>query len=797
MIKSYLRAAWRNLVHNRVYSAINIAGLAIAISACILIGLFVANERSYDKAIPNSARVYRVNENLRYNKIPQLSAATGLPVLPLLTADHSEIEAATRVFPATPWIYPQITLEANGKKITTSKLVCADTNFAQFFGAKTLEGGPAFLPAKNSIALTQSLAQTLFGNIDPLNRIITIRVDDTTTYPMAVTTIIADLPANSHLQADGVIPFPQSYLEGQYKDNYGVLLGPSYIRLRAGLDAAAIEQKLTASIHKKNDYIDLRLQPITQLHTGSMEINFDTLNEKKIDGKYLRVFIVIAIAIFLVACANFINLTIAIAAHRGKEIAVKKIMGAGRIRILLQIFTEAFLAVAAAEVLAIGLATLFLPALNSLLDRHLSPTILFTGPMPILYIAILVFTTTIAGIYPAILISAARISQALKTKLLFANSRTSLRNILVTGQFAIAIVFIVGLIVLLRQLDYMRNKDLGYSYEQVVRIPIDTRAAARLPLIRSTLATIPGVKEVTNGFMTLGGKGDLFGIDYKTPEGKMEHVSVNLEDAGTNYLRFFNMHLVAGRGFSSDKPYDEYIINESLAKLIGHKDPIGKTINLSGGWKPGAIVGVVKDFNYSSLHKNIEPLIITAADFITNWQTQLYVKVTAGDITKTLPAITTALKPIFNGPEPRLEFLDEHFRQIYSNEIQAGTLITVIGGLAIFIACLGLLSLAAFVIVRRTKEIGIRKVLGASVPNIVTILSTEFVRLVIIGFCIAAPLAGWIMHSWLEGFAYRTTLSAWIFAAAGAGTLLIAIATISLISIRAARANPVGSLRMD
>jgi putative ABC transport system permease protein len=270
-----------------------------------------------------------------------------------------------------------------------------------------------------------------------------------------------------------------------------------------------------------------------------------------------------------------------------------------------------------------------------------------------------------------------------------------------------------------------------------------------------------------------------------------------MENGGSNYIHFFHMTLVAGHGFSSGKPHNEYIINESLARLLGHVNPIGKEINLAGGFEPGRIVGVVKDFNFSNLRQKIEPLLITSVDFVPMWKRQLYIRVSADGIAQTLPAITAALRPAFQGEEPRLEFMDDHFRQVYSAEEQAGTLVAIIGGLAVLIACLGLLSLAAFVVVRRTKEIGIRKVMGASVTGIVAALSKEFIRLVAIAFSIAAPVAGWMMNRWLQDFAYRVPLGWWIFALSGVLALGIAFLTVSLVSIRAARANPVNSLRSE
>jgi putative ABC transport system permease protein len=385
----------------------------------------------------------------------------------------------------------------------------------------------------------------------------------------------------------------------------------------------------------------------------------------------------------------------------------------------------------------------------------------------------------------------------LRTKLLFGQSRTFLRNALVAGQFVIAVTFIIGLLVFERQMHYIEQKDLGYSYTQVVKIPIDRQNSNRIEALRTDLKEISGVRDITYGYLDLGGKAGTFGVEYLAPNGETKHMAANLENVATNYMTFFNMKIVAGRDFMQFNPQNEYIINESMAKLIGNPDPVGKAINLSGNFLKGTIVGVVRDFNYGSLHNKIAPLLVSSISHISVWKKQLYVKIATDSIDSTLSQIRSTLRPFFHGNEVELQFLDEHFRQVYSADEEAGKVVSVIGGLAVMIACLGLLSMAAFVIVRRTKEIGIRKVLGASVTNIVGILSVQFIRLVAIAFLIAAPLAGWLMNGWLQGFAYRVGVSWWIFVAAAGLVAAIAFLTVSFVSIRAARANPVNSLRSE
>lgn len=798
MFKNYFKTAWRNLIRNKSYTIINIAGLGAGIAACILIGLFVYNEISFDNNVPNKAHIYRLNEYVHYNgATPQLSAAIGPPIASFLKNNHPEIENYTRVFPATPDFYSSITLEYNGKKIKTSQMACTDTSFANMFNVTIIEGDKSdFILDKNSIVLTQSLASKIFGKASALHKMLALHTDDSTTFYAAVSNVIADLSKTSHLQVEGLLPIPHDFEEGFLGTNYGVLLGPSYLQLKPGININAFQAKLTNTIHAKNKFIDMRLQPLEQVHFKSTDINYDFFNYKKIDGKYIKIFIVIALSIFIIACINFINLTIAIAGYRGKEIAVKKIVGARRAQIIFQVLAETFLSVFIALSLSILLAAVFLPFLNNILNRELKVSSLYQPNLIGIYAIILLATTVLAGAYPAWLISSSKINLILKSKILFGHSRTTLRNVLVTGQFAIAVIFIVSLIVFVKQLSFLQSKDLGYAYDQVIKVPLDMQSAAKLPVMRSELLKIKGVNDITYGYMEMGGNGLLFGINYIAPNGESKQVSVNIENAATNYVHFFGMKIISGRDFNKDNPSNQYLINETLAKQIGYRDPVGKQINLAS-FPSGVITGVVKDFNYISLHSKVEPLLISSVSDIPSWQKQLYIKVSAAGISNTLKEVEHTLKTVSGDNNIAFQFLDEHFKEVYQSERQAGTMIAIIGGLAISIACLGLFSLAAFVIVRRTKEIGIRKVLGASVQNIVTTLSKDFIRLVIFAFIIASPIAWYAMNQWLQDFAYRIEISWWMFVLAGLMAIFIALITVSFQAIKAAIANPVKSLRTE
>jgi putative ABC transport system permease protein len=471
-------------------------------------------------------------------------------------------------------------------------------------------------------------------------------------------------------------------------------------------------------------------------------------------------------------------------------------MGAGRGRIFSQVLTETFVATSLALALAILMVYIFLPSLNQILARHLYAAALYQPPALGGYAIILLVTILFAGGYPALLISSSRVSEALRSKVLFRGSRTTLRNALVTGQFTIAVVFVVCLIVFLQQLKFMQNKDLGYSYDQIAYVTLEIPAQTKLGALRSELEKINGVNGTAFGHLGLGGGGGMMGIDYTSSGGERGQMSVNFENASPNYLQFFGMKIVRGRDFNKD-PQNEYIINEALAKELGYTDPIGKRINLTNATSPGPIVGVVKDYNYSSLHTKIEPLIVSSYSSAPGWTDQLYIKVSTANVSTTLKEINATLAVVTGKKAPDLQFLDDHFKELYRSEQQASTIIAIIGSLAIGIACLGLFGLAAFVIVQRAKEISIRKVLGATVTGITLRLSTSFLKWVAIAFVIATPISGWLTHKWLENFAYRITIQGWMFAAAAAVAVGTALLTVGVLAIRAAAANPINNLRSE
>lgn len=796
MVNKYFKAAWKSIASRKLYNAINIVGLSIAIAVVLLIFTYVFSEKSFDKHNAAYSKAYRLVEYVHYpGGQPQLSASASFPILPLLQSKHSEIETFARIMPVAPYVYTTAQMVYNNNNFKIDHFVCADSSFTSIFSLQWVAGGSnGFLQQPNTVVLNESTAAKLFGSAeDGVNKAIKINAGDTS-FNVTVSGIIKDMPHTSHLQVNAFIAYPRPFVDG-LGSNWGALLGPNYLTLKPGTDAAKLADDLTKIVHTKNQYIDIRLQPMSEVHLGSSDIIYDDLNYKKSEKKYPAIFSMIALFVLLIAGMNFINLTMSVAGFRGKEIAVKKIVGAGKMTLFIQVLTEAFLTVAMATVLGLVIEMTVLPYMNNLLDRNLSVgDMLWSSNYLWLLAGILVLIPLVAGFFPSYAISRININKALKSKVLFGN-RAALRGILVTVQFAIAIVLVAGIIVIAKQLDFINKADLGYSYDQVVSIPMGFADAGKYDVLESELKKLNHVKEVSFSRESLGSDAGLYGVKYKDAEGKEQFISMNTANMGASYIPLFNMKMMAGRNFSAQSHEKEYIINESFAKQVGWKNPVGQSIELTS-WAPGTIVGVVKDFNFNSLHHKIEPLVISCINspyFMQN----LYVKVAPGDVTGTINQIKTTWQRVTGNSAMEYSFLDEHFKQVYKADRQGAVIITILGIMAVIIACLGLFGLTTHAIQKRVKEISMRKVLGASISSIVSLLSKDFLKFIAVAAVIAFPIAWIMMNKWLENFAYRITISWWVLAVAGVASLFIALATISIQAVKAAKANPVKNLKTE
>lgn len=801
MIKNYFKIAFRNLWKNKAFSAINIFGLAIGMAACIVIMLFVFYEKSFDGM--HSKNIYRLDEVQKFEGMvqPQNVALSMYPMGPTLTADFPEIKNFTRVRQAN-----KLDLTYGDKRIFFPSILYVDSTFLQLFDFGIVRGDKKSLLEKpNSIALTEQSAKKLFGKEDPIGKTVTKYVGDTINF--TITGIMKDVPENSHLQFDGLASF--STIAGpDNMNNWGGNWLVTYLELQQATDIASLEKKFPAYLKKymtENDrwkFYELFLQPLSKVHDGSADITHDYVNYKKFDKRYTYIFSVIAIIILVIACINFMNLSTARSAERAREVGIRKTIGAERYQLAGQFLGESVLLSLIALIIAIVIVKLSLPAINNLSQRQLEL------PLTDLSLILSIVGATIivgifAGLYPAGYLSSFKPVRVLKGSLQTGRSKSTLRNTLVVGQFTGAILLIIGTVFAMRQLRYMQTKDPGFNRDQVMIIPLNRVTSGKYETLKQELLKNTVVSGVTASQQRLGNNLHQSGMVFHG-DGPARQLTSSQVVVDPDYLTLYKIPLIAGRNFTND-PNDNakaYIVNETMAKELLKDSPktsyetlVGKHYGFNGMDSAGFIAGVVRDFNFNSLHHKIETLSIFCQK---DWgYGEVSVRINGAKAMDAINHISSSWKKV-NPDQPfEYRFLDEHFAEMYTADRAVSKVVGILAGLAILISCLGLFGLASYSAERRVKEIGIRKVLGASVQNITTMLSKDFIRLVLVSNLIAWPLARIGVSRWLQDFAYRVPVNWWVFIAAGSIALLIALLTVSLQAIKAAIANPVKSLRTE
>jgi putative ABC transport system permease protein len=801
MIKNYFKVALRNLWKSKAFSAINILGLAIGMAACIVIMLFVFNEKSFDGM--HMKNIYRLDEVQKFEGMvqPQNVALSMYPMGPTLTADFPEIKNFTRVRQAN-----KLDLTHKDKRIFFPTILYVDSTFLQLFDFVILKGDKKSLLEKpNTIALTEKSAKKLFGNEDPIGKIVTKYVGDTITY--TVTGIMKDVPENSHLQFDGLASF--STIAGpDNMNNWGGNWLVTYLELQPGTNIAALEKKFPAYLKKYMaqgegwKFYELFLQPLSNVHDGSANITHDYVNYKKFDKSYTYIFSIIAIIILVIACINFMNLSTARSAERAREVGIRKTVGAGRYQLAGQFLGESVLLSVMALIIAIVIVKFSLPTINNLSQRQLElPLNDLSLLLSILAASIVV--GIFAGLYPAGFLSSFKPIRVLKGSVQTGKSKSTFRNALVIGQFTGAVLLIIGTVFAVRQLRYMQTKDPGFNRDQVMVIPLNRIASGKYETLKQELMANTIVTAVTASQQTLGNNLHQAGMVFHG-EGPSRQLTSSQVVVDPDYLTLYKIPIIAGRNFTSDATDNAraYIINETMAKELLKDQPkaayetlIGKNYGFGGMDSAGFIAGVAKDFNFNSLHHKIETLSIFCQK---DWgYSEVSVRINATKAQDAINHISSSWKKVNPDLPFEYRFLDEHFAEMYTADRAVSKVVGILAGLAILISCLGLFGLASYSAERRVKEIGIRKVLGASVQNITTMLSKDFIRLVLVSNLIAWPLA-WIgVNRWLQDFAYRVPISWWVFIAAAGIAVLIALLTVSFQAIKAAVANPVKSLRTE
>ncbi len=799
MFKNYLKTAWRNLWKNKAFSAINIIGLAIGMAACIVIMLFVYYEKSFDNF--HSKNIYRLNEVQKFEGMvaAQKVALSMFPMGPTLKSEFPEIKNFTRI----RWT-DKYQMTYAEKRIFFSQSYFVDSTFLGIFDFKLIRGDrQTALQKPNSAVLTKEGAEKLFGKEDPIGKRITHYGDDTTQF--LVTGVMENVPSNSQLQFDGLFSFNTIY-QPDWMNNWRGNWLNTYFELQPNTNVAALEKKFPEYLKRhmaENDgwkNYELFLLPLKQVHSGASDIGLDYINSQKFDRRYTNIFSLIALIVLIIACINFMNLSTARSAERAKEVGIRKSIGAQRFQLSFQFLGETILLSLIAVILAVLLVELSLPYVNNLSQRHLSLP-LFTSPevlMSLLGGTILV--GIISGLYPAAYLSSFQPVKVLKGSIQTGKNKGLLRNVLVVGQFTSAIFLMIATIFVVRQLNYMQSQNPGFAKDQVLNIPLDGVTSRKFDLLKEELSGNTMIAGVTGAQDVLGSHLDQSGIEFRGDSGIRRLTSTRLI-VDRDYLRLYKIPVIAGRDFSTEPSANgkEYIINQALARELLKDNPKAKVESLLGrqfGFDSlGTIVGIAKDFNFNSLHYKIETMFMFNQK---EWSfSQMSVKINGRDTRKAMAFIQSTWKNVFPDHPFEYEFLDDHFADVYRADAQVSSIVGVLAGLAIIISCLGLFGLASYSAEKRIKEVGIRKVMGASVQNIVSLLSKHFIKLVLISNLIAWPIAWLTLNNWLQDYAYRIDISWWVFVIAGLAAMLIALITVSFQAIKAAVANPIKSLRTE
>ncbi|HEX6181736.1 MAG TPA: FtsX-like permease family protein [Chitinophagaceae bacterium] len=809
MIRNYLKIALRNLLKYRFISFINLFGLTVGLACCLLILTYILNELSYDKYHKEPENIYRVTRNFRNPETgaPSLTLSTISPPFgPLLLNDFKEIRTMTRLLPngTTPMRYED-------KMFNEQNVYFADEHLFDVFKVKVVKGNPASALADPfKVMLSETVAKKYFGNDDPMNKM--IRLDNNIN--VMVTGVFQSFPSNTHIHPEIMVSFntlkdSTIYGERNLRNNWGNNSFFTYMLMPAGFQPEKMIAQFPDFLdrhfpkgetdkYKPSQWTSLSLQKLTDIHLRS---HTDFEAEENGDIKRVYVFSAIALFILLIACINYMNLSTARSALRAREIGVRKVVGAQRKEIIAQFLSESILVSYVALILAFTLTWFALPWLNKLSGQALSPDILLRWDVLVPVLLVPFVVGIISGIYPALFMSSFRPVMVLKGLFKVGGGNISFRQVLVTLQFAISIILIVCTAVVFKQLKYMQQKSLGFDREQVVTLPYNTSLNDTYEAFRTELLTNSHIKDAGRSSRIPTGR-LLDAQGSKIDRGDSlapTSADIKFVSADHDFVTTYGIKIVAGRNFSRDFSTDtgSFLLNEAAVRVLGLKnneDAIG--LNFQYGNRNGKLIGVFNDFHFESMHQKIMPLILIVPRSANSYG-NISLKISGNNIPSALAHIEKTWKKFLPETAYQYTFLDENFARLYQAEEKQGTLFTVFACIAIFIACLGLFGLSAFAITQRIKEIGIRKVLGANVSTIVTLLSKDFLKLVLIAAVIAFPIAWYAMNNWLQDFAYRINIPVWIFLVAGFLAALVALVTISFQAIKAALANPVKSLRTE
>jgi putative ABC transport system permease protein len=807
MIRNYFKIAFRNLLKHKFISAINLFGLTVGLACCLLILTYILNEISFDKYNDKADRIYRVTRSW-FGPSGDVSLNLGAvapPFGPLLKNDFPDIEKVTRLLPDGT-----STFKYEDKIFNENNGMYADENVFSFFNIKVLRGNPAkALLDPFSIMLTPDVAKKYFGNEDPINKVIGLDKQ----FQFKVTGIFEKLPSNSHWHADHLLSFSTLkdtaiYGERNLQTNFGNNSFYTYLLLPENYNTKSMEAQFPAFIdkvmpmdnngkQKTSAGTALALQKLTDIHLNS---HLDSELEQNGDMKRVYIFSVIALFILLIACINYMNLSTARSALRAREIGVRKVVGAQKRELIAQFLFESVLLTWVALILALVLARLAMPALDALSGQELSLSMLLKWQVLVPLTLVPFIVGILSGIYPALFMSSFKPIQVLKGLFKVGSANISFRKVLVVTQFSISIILIISTAIVFKQLKYMQEKNLGYNKNYMITMRSNPLLNDSFESFRNDLLQNPAIKEAARSSRIPSGR-LLDSRDASAAVGdSMMPVTTTIKNLAVDadFIPAYGIKMAAGRNFSRAYTNDtgSFILNEASLASLGIKNPhdiIGRPFRY--GNINGEVIGVMKDIHFESLHQKIVPLVLFHPA-VPNYG-RLSIKLTGQNISSSVAYIEQIWKKYLPEVPFQYTFLDENFGKLYEAELKQGTIFTVFAAIAIFIACLGLFGLSAFAITQRVKEIGIRKVLGASIGSIVALLSKDFLKLVLVAAIIAFPVAYYAMHQWLEDFAYRINIPWWVFIVAAILSAVIAFVTISFQATKAAISNPVKSLRSE
>jgi putative ABC transport system permease protein len=802
MLKNYFTIAFRSLLRHKVFSLINIWGLAIGMAACLLIVLFITDELRFDQHHVKKQQIYRVEgASIRGGQNMEPFAKTNFGLAPLLKTAFPEIESYVRMD-----IVPDL-VKYEDQQFIEEQIGFADSTFFDIFSFQFIQGNPAHaLDEPNSVVITQSIARKYFGAENPLDKQMKINED-----LVKVTGVIKEAPRTSHFQVDLVVSIRT--VEPRYPDwmrhpRSGGTSHYTYVLLPEKYTYQTLENQLNGFINKYvgengTNFMRLTLQPLTKIHLYSQ-----SNDQIQANGSitYVYIFAAVALIILLIACINYMNLTTARSIERAKEVGLRKVVGANKSQLVFQFLGESILISVLALLVAYVIAYLTMPWFNELSGKELSVSLTANAWIAFGLFIFSLVVGLLAGSYPAFFLSAFKMTSVLKGNVTRTGSSSlALRKSLVVLQFGISIMLIVSTLLIYTQMQFIQNTKLGINADQILTIPLSSNISAKFDALKTELLQNSQVQGVTgaNNELTTGRTN---WRQYKVKNNPTKETSIATMDVDPDFFKTLQAEIIAGRGFSKDFPSDvkdAWVVNETAAKFLNLDNPVNETLagnvfnGKDWGMKEGRIIGVVKDFHFSSLHNEIKPAVFNLSSPAANPIQFMWVRIQSKDMPATIDFIERTWKKFETEFPLQYSFMDEDIENLYVAEQRFLQVFITFATLAIFIACLGIFGLASYTATQRTKEIGIRKVLGASVSSIVLLLSKDFTRLVLLSFVIAAPVAWYMMKQWLQNFAYHIDIGAGVFIISGLLALLIAWLTVSYQSIKAALMNPVKSLRNE